>query len=209
MTATEPMYLGPAPIVDAGPDPGEQVARAISNLLSPPALAVPVMLLAAAKAGDPAAWRHVALYACIAVLPPLSDLIWRRRTGHIDDIHLPDRRDRRRAFVGGILCSSLALSVLVALGAAPLVVAMATATLVQAVVLFLITLRWQVSVHSASAASLVTLALILLGREAALVVPVLPLVAWSRLRLARHTPAQVLVGAAVGASAALLVLLVR
>jgi hypothetical protein len=208
MTATEPIFLGPAPIVEPGPDVSQRLARLISNVFSPPGLAIPLMVLAARESGDPSAWRDMAIYAAIAVLLPMADLVWRLHAGHIDDIHLPNRSDRRRAFLGGILCTSLALAVLVHLQAASLIVGVASVTLLQAVVLFLITLCWQVSVHSAAAASLVGLSAILLGPRALLVVPVLPAVSWARLHLDRHTPAQVVVGAAIGLSGVLLLLLV-
>lgn len=206
MTPTEPMLAGPAALDETAADTRFRLARILSDVLSPPVLAVPIMVIGASHADAPHAWRDLLLYASIAVLVPLADLLWRLRRGDIDDVHLPERSDRTRAFAVGISCTASALILLVTLDAAPLLVALATAALVQAMVLGVITIFWQVSVHSAMAASLTTVALFVIGSHALTVAPVVPLVGWARLHLDRHTPLQVVIGALVGAGTALTVL---
>ena len=64
----------------------------------------------------------------------------------------------------------------------------------------MITLFWQVSVHTAVTASLVTYTCLVVGPEVMPIIGLIPLVAWARLYLDRHTVAQTVVGACVGAS---------
>lgn len=59
---------------------------------------------------------------------------------------------------------------------------------------------WKISLHAGGTMGILLLALYLIGPFGALaVVWVPPLVAWSRLALSRHSPAQVVAGAATGA----------
>jgi membrane-associated phospholipid phosphatase len=95
----------------------------------------------------------------------------------------------------------LAAWLLILVMGAPLdFVAPVLALLLQTLLLFLITLVWQVSVHTAVTASLVTFICLVVGPGALLLIGLIPLVAWARLYLGRHTVAQTVVGACVGSS---------
>jgi hypothetical protein len=62
----------------------------------------------------------------------------------------------------------------------------------------LVTLWWKVSVHTAAASGTVAILVVTFGPPLLLALPAIALVAWSRIRLGDHTPAQTLVGAALG-----------
>jgi membrane-associated phospholipid phosphatase len=64
-------------------------------------------------------------------------------------------------------------------------------------VIFGITLWWKISVHSAAAAGVATLIWSLIGATLPLLAGVV-IIAWSRVRLRRHTVAQTIAGAALG-----------
>jgi membrane-associated phospholipid phosphatase len=184
----------------------QRLARLISNLLSPAALAVPALLLGVYASHEPGAWRFALLYVLVGVLVPLADLAWCLRTGRISDFHLSKRGERRRPFLVGTLATTAAVLLFHALGAPPVLMAMAQATLLQSVVLFAITLFWQISVHMATIASLVTFMLAAFGAEATPFVLLVPLVAWARLYLGRHNLPQVVAGTIVGVTAMLVCL---
>ena len=74
------------------------------------------------------------------------------------------------------------------------------ALLAEIFLLFAITLVWQVSVHTATTAGLVTFACLAFGPIAACWTLLIPLVAWARIYLRRHTLAQTLAGAFLGSS---------
>ncbi|NLE46614.1 MAG: phosphatase PAP2 family protein, partial [Chloroflexi bacterium] len=87
---------------------------------------------------------------------------------------------------------------LLLIGAAPRpLIVLGGALLVETLIIFVITLRWKISVHCAAAAGAATLVWSLIGTPLPLIVGV-PLIAWSRLRLQRHTLAQVVAGSVVG-----------
>jgi membrane-associated phospholipid phosphatase len=62
----------------------------------------------------------------------------------------------------------------------------------------LVTLWWKLSLHTAAASGTVAILVLTLGPLLILALPVVALVAWSRIRLGDHTPAQTLAGAALG-----------
>ena len=63
-----------------------------------------------------------------------------------------------------------------------------------------VNLRWKISLHTAVITAAVTLLFILYGFMAAASIVLIPLVAWARIELGHHTPAQVVTGALLAAS---------
>ena len=176
------------------------LARAISDVSSPPVMAVPALAIGAWASHSPGTYRCALAYYCIAVLLPVVYVVWAVRAGRIADFHLSNRRERVGPFVVSLVCGLSAWIVLVAMGAPRGFGVFVLAMLFQTLLLFLITLVWQVSVHTAGVAGLVTFACLVVGPGATLLIGVVPLVAWARLYLGRHTMAQTVVGALVGSS---------
>lgn len=199
MTATPVPAPAPSPMAEPVVNGNPRMARMISNVLSPPVLALLYLIFGARASG--VRWQMAGLYAMITVVVPLLDLVWLLRTGRITDIHLLRRRDRKRPFVVSITCTTIAMALMTYLGAPPLFLALVRAVLVQSVLLFAISLIWQVSVHSAAASGLATAAILVIGAGAAAAIVLVPIVAWARLRLRRHTFSQVVVGVLIGVGA--------
>jgi membrane-associated phospholipid phosphatase len=185
-----------------------QIAAVISHAGSPPVLASAVMLLAAATSPvGVGAWIWSLVYLLLAVVLPVLRLIWLVRQGWITDLDVQLRKQRigpllHALALGGAAC------VLMMLGEAPAGLNMLALTLwaLQALILG-ITLRWKISVHSTISA----VAALFVGATFGLLwLPLtgVLLIAWSRVRLRRHTVAQVAAGVALGAVVAGLALAV-
>jgi membrane-associated phospholipid phosphatase len=176
-------------------------ARVISNVFCPPvvwaALAFPIAVRAAKTPEDGIVWG--AIYAALVCLLPaiyIGVMVWR---GHITDIHMPLRHERIRPFIVTVLCAALAWGVLRLLNAPPLLPTFTLFSLVAIGAMLVITLFWQISMHVMSVACAVVAALVLFGLGAGLLLsPLIPVVGAARLKLNRHTPAQVIAGAALG-----------
>jgi len=175
-------------------------ARVISDVSSPPAIAVLALAIGVWASHSPGTYRYALAYFCIAVLLPVVYVVWAIRAGRIADFHLSNRRERVAPFVVSLVCGLSAWLVLVATGAPHGFDVFVLAMLFQTLLLFLITLVWQVSVHTAGAAGLVTFTCLVAGPAAIMLIGIVPLVAWARLYLGRHTLAQTIVGALVGSS---------
>jgi membrane-associated phospholipid phosphatase len=177
-------------------------ARLISNLLSPPLVWAALMFPIAFRETDSPLWALLwaLTYGVLVCLLPALYIVWMVRQGRITDIHMQVRRQRLRPFGVSIACAVLAWGVLRLMGAPPLVPLVAIVTLAQLTVMALITLVWQISMHAMSIASAVAATGLLFGAlPALLALPLVPLVAAARLKLRRHTPAQIIAGTALGA----------
>lgn len=169
-----------------------------SQVLSPPVLGVALFLLAAYLLATPAAWLWAGGYLALAVGAPCLYIGWLVRRGKLADFHLPVRSQRIRPLLCSTLCAGCAWLVLWAGAAPPLIQLLAGASTLQTILFLIITLHWKISLHSAVAANLAWVALLLLGGIAAPALALVPLVAWARVYLRRHTVAQTAAGALLG-----------
>lgn len=173
-------------------------ARTVSDLFSPAGLAIPCIALGVWASDVPGTYRYAVLYFLVAVPLPVCYVLWMVKSGRVTDFHLPDRRDRTVPFVVAILSALCALGLLVYLGAPAVFVAPVVTALVQTMALFLVTLAWQISIHTATTSGLVTFAILALGGGAVAFLLLVPLVMWARLYLGRHTLPQTVAGAFLG-----------
>ncbi len=196
MNVSEPLPLdAPAEIEQAS------WARLVSNLFSPPlvwaAAALPIALRDASTPQQGLGWALV--YIGLVCLLPLAFVAWMVQRGSISDLHMQVRRERLRPFVVSLLCALLAWWALGALAAPPVMRLFALFSVVQIAIMAGVTLVWQISMHTMSISGSVVAAGAFFGAAPALaVLPLVLLVSAARLRLRRHTIAQVLAGAAVG-----------
>jgi hypothetical protein len=187
-------------------------ARLVSDVLSPPVvwavLAFPIALKDAASQAQALLWASVyVLLICLLPVAYIGYMVWR---GHISDMHMQKREQRIRPFIVSILCTGFAWGVLRLLGAPPLLPLFALFALVQMIVMALITLMWQISMHTMSITGATITTNLLFGFVPALLtVPLVLLVGAARLNLKRHTPAQILAGTLVGALIPAFILFMR
>ena len=130
---------------------------------------------------------------------PALYVVWMVKRGYISDIHMKIRSERLRPFLVSILCTGSTWAIL-RLSNTPIVMPMMAAIMLTLlVVMTIITLVWQISMHAMSVTGAVIAVGVFFGLIPALIVmPLVPLVGAARLRLQRHTLAQVIVGTLLG-----------
>ncbi|HEV2856193.1 MAG TPA: hypothetical protein VHC97_25615 [Thermoanaerobaculia bacterium] len=175
------------------------VARWLSILGHPFATSLVMVLGVALRFSGPReAFRALLLVALIALLPVAALMVRQVRRGSWTNVDASNRAERPLLFTVGIIASAVLLGAVavfrpgsfhlrVALGALAVLAVCAVAT------------RWiKVSLHMAFGA-LATTTLLFLGSPAGgALLALLPALAWSRLALKRHTPAEVAVGVLIG-----------
>jgi len=186
---------------DAIPRPetaGEHIAHWVSQLGSPPVAGVAASSITLARLTMPGLWQWVSIYVLLAMVAPLVFLIWQVRQGHITDLDIHFRTQRKGSLL--VTMSGLALTwLLMNLGGAPPILRfMVGAGLLMWVAIYLVTLRWKISIHAASISEMGFFLVWGLGLSAAPALLVIPVVGWSRVKLRRHTPAQVIAGTGLG-----------
>jgi membrane-associated phospholipid phosphatase len=187
------------PVVFVQSRGSEGLATWITNVGSPPITTTVTVLLAALTLGNiPATWAWTGFYVLVVVLVPLLYVIWLYQTGEITDLHLRHRDQRFKPLLVTLGTAVTAWLILQAGQAPMLLLVVAAAISLQSALFLAITTYWKISVHTASAAMMAMLAWMLLGYAAIWFVLCVPLIAWSRLRLQRHTIAQTVAGAVLG-----------
>jgi len=174
-----------------------RLAYILSWVASPPFVLAIALGVVAGEQATPGAWTWSGLYVVLGVVAPVIYLLWLASTGRVTDLDVQLRRQRSRPLLFTLTCGALAVAVAVLGGAPPVLTALEIALGLETVLLFGITLRWKISVHCAAAASAATVIWVLTGVLWPLLIGV-PLVAWSRVRLRRHTIAQTIAGALLG-----------
>ncbi|MCC7372770.1 MAG: hypothetical protein IT306_30440 [Chloroflexi bacterium] len=187
----------PADVQLVAQSSADRLARAISIVGAPPVLIVPLIAFAAwcsEESGPPIVRGALGLFAATALVPCLF-IYGLYRSGRISNPGLPRRAERLQPALFGVLCALAAYPVLRSIGAAQVFVQLDAGLLLQMVFLAFVTIWWKISYHAAGSAGLAMVILAWGGMVAALPLAMLAVViGWARVRLDRHTPAQVAAG---------------
>ncbi|MBF5083092.1 phosphoesterase PA-phosphatase [Quadrisphaera sp. INWT6] len=179
-----------------------RLARVFTELLAPSVVGV-VCPVAVGALSDSNAWRGAVLGllgAVFAIGLPYAYIAYLIRTGGATDRHVSRREDRPKVLIAVLLCLAVGISVLVFLGAPPLLVWLLVGEVLLVLACLVISKFWKISMHSAVAAGTVAALVVVLGPWALLAGLAVVLVSWGRIVLRDHTPAQVTVGAGLGAA---------
>lgn len=183
---------------------GGWAVRVGSDVLAP---ANVIIALAVVLGYGEDGWPGVGWGLCAALFAGILPTLWIRlglRRARYADRFVGERRQRPRLFAG-IIGSVVAGAVLMALLGAPRVMlGLLAAMFATLLVVVVITLFWKVSVHTAVAAGALTMLALAFGPWWCCGAPLVGWIGWSRVRQRDHTPAQTLVGAAVGLVVSLL-----
>jgi membrane-associated phospholipid phosphatase len=183
----------------------QAVATWISRLSHPFLVPVPTLLAALRLDGEP--WSRAALWAAISIgvgiLPPTCLLVAERRRRGDRDWYVTAREQRFGLYALGLVCLA-ALLAIARIGDGPrLLLPSLVAALAATAIGALVNRATKVSVHVGAATGCAVLLAWVEPRFAFGAVAAVALVAWSRLRLGHHTPAQVLLGASIAATSLL------
>lgn len=181
-------------------------ASVLSSVACPPVLAAAMMAISASVVDTAQAWRYAALYVSLAIATPIVYLAWLIRRGVVSDLDVKVRAERWRPLLAAQLGMAIALVLFLVRGAPPLMIGLAAGMLFYTTAAFLITLYWKISMHSAAAAALTALAVVQFGPNAYPLAFGVPLMAWARIRLRRHTLGQTIAGALLGSGVLFLAL---
>lgn len=181
--------------------PADAVARFCTEVFAPaPVSLVTLATVAWRFSASPLdALRWIALSVTFVAALPMGWLTWQVRRGNVTDIHVR-RREQRGPIIALFLASwAIGVALLALLGAPPQLIATILAGFATLFVAGAITTRWKVSIHVGVAAGVIAVFAQLFGPPMLLLAPLVPLLAWARVRVRDHTVGQVVGGAAIGA----------
>lgn len=179
----------------------QTIAKRLGQVLNPFALFTALFALVAAFTA--ASWQAAMLYMAMELIAAgsvVASLMHRTAAKTASDFWLKVREERKvPALV--LLASATALQIaLIVFGAPRELVFLMGSMLGTALVLALVTLVWKASAHSAVAAHAAVWGVAVLGVGGLAFVVTVPVVMWARVMQNRHTPAQVVAGAAAAAT---------
>jgi len=185
----------------------EKVADKISDLFNPYYSSSPFFLLVAvgAAGGVKAAFGYWLVLTLFFSALPMWDIKRRIRLGLVKDAHISRREDRIKPFLFSLSCAVLGLAAVYIVGAPVAIKAISWMVVLTGAAITGITAFWKVSLHAAGVSSIALVLIILYGPIAAPAALLIPVVAWARLTLKKHTPAQLAAGILVAVAIALAV----
>jgi membrane-associated phospholipid phosphatase len=177
-----------------------RVARLVGELLSPPPILVILALVVAWDTSPTPAmavlWGGIA--AVFASALPYALILRGVRRGRLSDKNISLREQRIRFGVVAITSILIGLALLAAFDAPAEMVALQASIAVGVACGWVITLWWKISVHAAIAAGAATVLTLVFGTALLAAWALVALIAWSRVQVGDHTPAQVLAGVTLG-----------
>ncbi|MGQ0793863.1 MAG: hypothetical protein ACT4NX_07210 [Deltaproteobacteria bacterium] len=176
----------------------ERAAEIISALSSPPILAVAGIIVGAETINQDYARIWTAAFITLSIIPPILYVLWLVRRGGASNFHLDVRSHRTRPLLAILGNSALVWMIFLIAGAPELLLAIAAAGFAAVGLILAVTMIWKISGHAASAGGITATVCVLFGQDALFAAGIVPVVAWSRIQLGKHTLAQTLAGAALG-----------
>ena len=177
-----------------------RIARLISNVGSPPIVGLLAVFVVMYQTSGSQQIVWGLAYIAIAVLVPLFYVVDLVRRGKVTDFHLSVREERTWPFIITIVAGLIAWLLLRQPAVALAIQLVAIINVIQTTLLCLITTQWKISVHTTAITGLAVLSWYILGASALFFFLCIPLIAWSRLYLKRHTFMQLVAGTALGAT---------
>ena len=180
-------------------DRSRTFARIISFIFDGSVLALPVFLVVCFYRQNnlvsvlPAFFTSVVFTALI----PYLFILYLYRIGKISDLQLPKRKERIIPLIIINLSILVGFVILFFIDSSRLLKTVYFIYLAGVPVLSVITIFWKISFHSSYITMFSMIFLLVFGKWALITMILIPLVGWSRLRLKRHTLAQVLLGISV------------
>lgn len=174
-------------------------ARTISNIINPPLMGAFIVGLTSSKIleiGDVLKW--LSLVVLLTIGPPLSYVIYLVKIGYLKDIYMPDHNKRLKPIAVIFVWLIISIFILAFINAPTVMTILIVAVLLEVSLLGVVTVMWKISFHAATVSSAATATLLLSSQLAWIMVPLVPLVGWTRVYLKRHTTLQVIGGWFVG-----------
>lgn len=177
-------------------------ANWVSDIVSPPVVWVVISLVMAwtfsSTLWEALHWAFIySLFMCIV---PVLFIVYQLYMGEIGDMHMQYRHERYKPLLVTIVSNLVGWWLLHTLNAPVVIEILAIMSLLQVTIISVITLYWQISMHAmAITGATMAIAIVFNTPLALLTIPLVMLVGAARLRLDRHTPAQIFAGAMVGA----------
>lgn len=179
------------------------VASVVTEVFAPPPVVAAVLLVVALARGDGSSRiLQAGIAVMFGVVAPFTFVIYGVRTHRWSDHHVPDRQQRLLPIAVAMVSMVVGALALAAARTPPELFGVYISGFALLVGLGLVTRLWKISAHMAVFTGAVIISAGVFGSRLLIGFALLPILAWSRLALAAHTPWQVFAGACLGGAVA-------
>jgi len=175
-----------------------QVAAYISNFFSPPLALIYGILISAYHIDTTSGWLWTILFIMLFILPPTLYVLSLLKKGLIKDFHMNIRNERVKPLLVMIINTLIGAGIFYVLGTPKFFIVFTLCCLISILLMFFITLSWKLSGHGLAAGALCVILISTMQEAAIPFTVIVPLIAWSRVKLNRHTVLQTVSGVILG-----------
>ena len=179
----------------------KRAARLTSNIANPFSISLLMIILLSFTSTSSTfdAFKWILISIALSILPVFAIIVYLVHNHRLEGIFIRAREQRNKIYLLASACAVVSCVVLYFLGA-PRVLVASFVTALSAIIIFMcINLWWKISVHTAFVTASVTILIVLYGSLGAVTAALLLPIAWSRIELEHHSPAQVAAGALLAA----------
>lgn len=177
----------------------QSLARLLSSVFNPVILFLPIPYLVVLRTTDnievAIKWTF---FSWIFIFSIAAFIYYQVKRGRFSNFDVSDRKDRPLLFSFVAIVSFIYISTLLILNGPISMILITIGIILGLVILDIINKYVKASIHVASVTCILLSITILAGFQYVFVLILIPFVAWSRVRLKRHTPVETIIGAIFG-----------
>jgi len=177
----------------------EKWAKIISFVFDGSFISIPIFIIICMIVVDDvmAALSWALLCLLFGMILPFLYIFFLYRKNKIYDIHIPEKSNRMKPLLFTLLSYISGLIVLYMLKAPIFLKVIFILTIISTSILTAITYYWKISLHTSWITFIVITFNVLIGPWMLLLLPLIPIIGWARVKARRHTTPQVLLGAGI------------
>lgn len=184
----------------------EKWAKIISLVFDGSFISIPIfIILCMLLVEDKVAALNWALLSILfGMIIPFLYVFFLYRKNKIYDRHIPDKNNRIKPLIFALICYIAGFTVLYLLKAPFFLKTIFILSIISTSILTVITYYWKISLHASWITFTVITFNVLFGPWMLVLLPLIPIIGWARVRAKRHTTPQVLMGAGISSIIAFL-----
>ncbi|MCJ7472404.1 MAG: hypothetical protein MUP02_06335 [Actinobacteria bacterium] len=177
----------------------EKWAKIISFVFDGSFISIPIFIIICMVLVEDkmAALNWAMLCLLFGMIIPFIYVFFLYRKNKILDIHMPDRNNRMKPMIFTLISYITGFTVFYLLKAPFFLKTIFVLSIISTSILTIITHYWKISLHASWITFIVITFNVLLGPWMLLLMPLIPIIGWARVRAKRHTTPQVVLGAGI------------
>jgi len=176
-----------------------KLARILSYIFDGSIISIPIIIIICLMVEDnrieAVSWAFICLLFGTAIPFLYIALLYRRK--EIDDMHIPEKEDRMKPLLVSVASYAVCFAILYIFNGPLFLKSLLAVSLASAVIFTIITYFWKISLHAGWVTFVVITFNVLFGRWMLIMIPLIPVIGWARVRIKKHTVSQVIFGAGV------------